>query len=460
MGRGRKLGTAGIVIATAVIGSGAGLAQVTDSNSSPVVKLNLTTSLTADTNKDLDPVSLGTTVTAAEIVSLSILSETRNQVLSFSAEGALQVADEPGGGTSSGFADPSVRLAYARDAANSSVSLSANYRDTDVNRSTIDDDLIPEDLIVDPGTLKTYGADAQFRYGIDAPLGVTISASTNIRDYSNTIDPDLVDSTRDRFGVSASLRFSPVTSATLSTDLDRLDEDGPDNLQRDKTSYSVSLSHELRRALTVTGELGYSQTETTEFGTRTDEDSVFGSLDLRQALPDGAIFGGVSFENRSADPNRVSLKFGREMELRNGALAGSLTLTQTDGSDLKLLGALDYNRELPRGALTLVLSQSITSNSDNNDVEISKLAVGYLHNINSLSRFNLAMDVSRTNEAGNGNVDKRTRANFTASYSRDLTADWDLNLGYKRREYRETGSGDANSDSVFLTLSRGISLGF
>jgi hypothetical protein len=135
-------------------------------------------------------------------------------------------------------------------------------------------------------------------------------------------------------------------------------------------------------------------------------------------------------------------------------------LTQTDSSDLELLGSLDWTQELPQGVISVFFDQSITSNSDNEDTQLSRLSVDYQHQINTVSSFTLAMDLSRTKDAGTGTIDGRTRANFSAIYSHELTQDWNLNMGYERRQYDEVGGDKAESDSVFLTLTRGFSIGF
>lgn len=461
MGRGRQLGTAGIAIATAVAGLSANLVRAQETEPSPLLTLDLVTSLEADNNADLDPVSPGTTVTLAEILTFGVLSETQTQSLSFTASGALEAENRPGDGdTSFGFEDPSVQLSYSREGANAAFGVSAFYRSTDVSDSISTEDLIAEDLIVDRGSLKTYGADIEFQYGIDSPIELTFSAGTSVREYTDTTDPDLIDSTRDEYGVSADIRLSPVTVATLSAEVEMQDESGPGSTDRDETRYSAALSHELRRGLTLTGDLSFSDTEITESGVRSNEDAVLAGAVVRQELVNGAVTGGISFENRSDDPDRLSLNFGREMDLPDGSLAAGLTLVKFDGSDLHVLANLSYTKELPRGALNVALTQSVTSDSDDEDVLLSTLAIGYEQAINSYSSINLTMDVSRSEDASDGPVTGRTRADLTASYSHELTADWDLNVGYRRRQFDETGGDKAESDAVFLTLSRGIAFGF
>jgi hypothetical protein len=391
------------------------------------------------------------------------LSETNSQRLSFSASGSLKAEDDPVTGTSTGFADPSVRLNYSRATSDAAFDVSAFYREADVNNTIFDDLLRPEDLIADPGTLRTYGGDVELSYGLASPLGFTIYAGTTIREYQDTIDPDLSDNTSDRYGASLNFRFSPVTQVGLNADWTEYRDEGIDAFDRTEASYSVSLSHELRNDLRLTGSLGYTDGETTEIGEDPTYDEQFASLGLRQGVANGAYTAGLSFLERSNQSDRVSLDLGREMELPAGALSFGMGLTQTDSSDLELLGSLDWTQELPQGVISVFFDQSITSNSDNEDTLLSRLSVDYQHQINSVSSFTLAMDLSRTKDAGSGRIDTidgRTRANFAAIYSHELTQDWNLNMGYERRQYDEVGGDKAESDSVFLTLTRGFSIGF
>jgi hypothetical protein len=45
-------------------------------------------------------------------------------------------------------------------------------------------------------------------------------------------------------------------------------------------------------------------------------------------------------------------------------------------------------------------------------------------------------------------------ASLGVSYSRSLTRDWGMNLGYRHRIRDEDGAPSANSDSFFLTIRR------
>ena len=459
MGRGRFFGHTAIAIATAALSSAGVSAQTANPNSPVVLDMDLVTSVDINNNRDLDVVSPGTTYSASETLSFGITSQTRVQVLKFSSSAALRFLDTPGDGSSFDFENPNLRLSYSREAADSNINLSASYRVSDVVDAIDGDEPTSEDLTPDTGSLTAYSASLNYQVGVNAPLGFSLNASISDRDYSDPTDPDLFDNSKNSIGVSASLRFSPVTQGILSASRNASSSDNAGSTDKVTTSYGFSVSHELRRALTLDATLGHRSVETTDFGVVSESSGFYGGIDAVQAMPNGSVFGGVNFDSSSSD-DKISLTFGRSMDLPDGSLSASLTASQGDTSGTQFLGSLNYVRDLPTGAVSVGLSQSITSNAADEDVKFSKLGIGYSQELTAASGLNLALDLSRSEDAGGGTVDTKNRADFTASYSRELTPEWDLSLGYKHRRYTVTGSPTASSDSLFLTLSRSLALGF
>ena len=72
----------------------------------------------------------------------------------------------------------------------------------------------------------------------------------------------------------------------------------------------------------------------------------------------------------------------------------------------------------------------------------------------------MALNASRSEDAGAGAAATLNRATVSATYSRELTADWDMLLGYSHRASSGSAVATANADSVFLTLTRNIQFGF
>ncbi|MCB2151821.1 MAG: hypothetical protein KDE06_12190, partial [Rhodobacteraceae bacterium] len=94
---------------------------------------------------------------------------------------------------------------------------------------------------------------------------------------------------------------------------------------------------------------------------------------------------------------------------------------------------------------------------DGDNATDTRAAVGYRHEINSVSRLDLGLEWSLVDRATGGPEDTTEYARISAAYSRDLTADWDLTSGITYRTRSDTTDGDADSTAVFVTLSRNFS---
>lgn len=457
MWRGSKKTKAAIAIATVLVGATEAVAQETESAMSAT--FGFSTNVEVDSNRALDEVSLGTTTSVTEELSFGLSSETRLQILEFNATASLRYARLPDGDTEFVFDRPGFDLGYTRFGADSSFGIAADYRTSDVTDAIDDIDATDDDLTPEEGTITRYGASLTYSFGIDAPFGMTFEASTNRREYSDTTDATLVDSETNRFGVDATLQFSPVTQGTAGVSFTRLIEDETDVRTEDQTSYSFGLSHELRQGLTLSGTLGYRETEVNQAGVSASEDGIFASFDAVQELSNGSVSAGVDFDHDDG-VETVSLSFGRSMELRDGSISGMLTVTQIEDEDPQLLASVDYLKTLPRGEFSVGLSQTLSRNSDDNDVKFSRLDLGYRQAITSVSSIDLSMEVSHLEDAGAGDALTQTRTSISAAYSHELTEDWDLSVGYRYRSFANEGASLAESNSVFMGLSRSLAFGF
>jgi len=457
MGRGRFFGQTAIAIATVALGVSETSAQAVDSGSSLVTTLDLISRFEADSNRFLDTSSPGTTYEATETLRFGLMSETAVQSLDLTVSGALRFQEDPVDGSSFDFNEPTVDLSYTRRVSDSSVSVSANYRLSDVSDAADVDDLDPDDLAVGTGELAVYGASVNLQVGLSAPLGFSFDASWDERSYRDTTDPDLEDISRYSYGASANLRFSPVTRGSLSATRMHSSSDNAEATETEDTIYDFSLTHDLRRALVLTGSLGYAERDSTELGVLTSTNGLTGGINAVQTLKNGTVSAGLDFDN-SDEENEVSVSVERSMALRDGSVTAGLTVTNGEDSGAVFLGTLDYSKSLPNGALSVGLRQSISTDSDDDEVKLSELNLSYSHSINSVSGLGLDLRVSRSEDGGMGSAIETNRADFIASYSHELTPDWDLTAGYRHRRFKEEGTSAATSDALFLTLSRSFDL--
>jgi hypothetical protein len=457
MGRGRKLTNSGLVLAAVAFSTAPSFAQ---NAAIPFTgNLSFVTGLDVDSNKNLDAVSPGTAVTVFEGIFYSMHAETASQIFEFSVGTRLEFENISGVGSNTRFTEPSIKFLYSNTSANSFFSIDGDYWKGDIS-SAYDVDPSNATLIrVDDGTLIRTATNLAFQTGINDPLGFFFDASYDTRGYTGTRDPSLRDSTTYDIGVGATFRFSQVTQGTFS--VGRIDFEEQNNFGRQVVTDDVSfrLSHELGNGLTLNGDLSYEERETSNRLASVTESGVFAGIDFVQDRPNGTVFGGLNYDGtRFFDKTSVSL--GRSLDLPDGNLSASLTLTDTDGFGLEYYWYINYLKQTSSGDFTIDISRRLTTDQNFRDIIFSKVGVGYQRQINSASDLYLSLDLSRKQGELVALVPTEDRATFIAAYSRAVTLEWFMNVGYRHREYTSNRRPDANSDSVFLTMTRDIQFGF
>lgn len=458
MGRGSFFGTTAIAIATVVLSTTGLSAQDAGPTSPKKVTLGLGTRVLLDSNRNLDWQDPGSTFEVAEELSFGIISESGGRSLDFFASTELLYTNEPKG-TSFGFDNPRARLSYFNEAANADINLTARYSFSSVSDSLYFGDSTSDDLSVDEGDVAIYSASLGFRVGTSDPVGFGFDASFFEREYYDTIDPDLSDYSARSLGLSALFTFSPTTNGSFSTIWDASETDNFEQLEKESFAYSFDITHELRRALSLDASIGYRFEDTTEFGFADRTEGIIGSLGAVQQVGNGSVYGDIDYDHSDSE-DVVEMTVGRSYDLDDGFLSASLTLRDGSESGTQLLGSFDYLKELRNGSVNAYLSQDVAENEDDEDVKYSTLGFGYTQGLTQDSDMNLSLQLSRSEDGGRGAVDQHDRADFTASYSRDLTPDWDLSLGYRYRMSDEEGLPQAKSNALFFNLTRNIALGF
>jgi hypothetical protein len=343
-----------------------------------------------------------------------------------------------------------------------------------------DEELDDIDLIDGRGTRQRIRLDSRLRLGLGGPVTTTLRAGLRETRYSGDVNPGLRDSRRLTFGVTTALRLTPVTEATVDLLLERFERDDEAGFRRDTRRLGFGLRHEVTQTLTARANLGFgwvesrddedllrrrrgldaglgfdlalprgtlrfdSQTSVTDTGRRSTA-----SLSHSLPMPNGTLSLSAS-ARRLDDGTRLSFTVGRNMDLRRGPLSASVGLTRSPGGSWGTIGRVNYREALPRGSWRVSLLQGFTLDEEDRETRRTIASAGYTHDINRSSRVTLDAAFSRspTTDA----------ARFRATYSRDVTPDWSLNLGYRYDNRSRTG-GRADSHSVFLTFGRSFDIG-
>jgi hypothetical protein len=420
--------------------------------------------LTADDNRSLGIGAANPETTLDTRLGFSFSSKTYLQSLEFAGQGTLRLSDRSGS-NGSGFQDPNLRLSYARDTGNARLSVGANYRKSDASFfeplllstggiSTID-------FLATTGTVISWGTRAKLETGIDAPIGFILSASIDKREYSDTTDPNVYDTRNEDLNATMRLRPSDRTQIDLSLGYGTEDYGNANRTRRDKRNVSVSLTQELSSLLTLEGQIGYSRIQTDEvilgIPVSQTSDGVFGSVALMTAMPNGSASIRLSTDRDSLGV-RNTLRFGRDMELPHGTLSADVGVSTRPGYGAQVVGSLAYGDKLPDASFSASLERKVTLDADNQDVAYTRLGLKYSRDLNEISSLGVAFDWVRSGDGGAGAITSVDRKTLRATYTRELTADWDVVAGYQYRHLDKSGTGQASSNSVFLTIGRKFAL--
>lgn len=464
MGRGTiRKGTGVVTALTATLWSVSAFSQQQQEGGRELV-FNVGTTLTSGDNRDLNIVDPNAETTLDLNLGFHLITRTRLQTLDFSGNGIYRFFTTPESDTdqNSGFQDPALRLVYGRNTGNSSLDILGYYRDSQVN--------LFEPILLSNGTISSTdvnaitgdvvasGASLALETGINDPVGFVLSAGFDDRNYSDTTDPGVYDSHSTNFGATVRMNPSQITQYDLNLSYSTEDDENDTQTQRQNESLGVGIRHSLSSDVSLYGELGYSANTTDELisgaPVSTDSNGIYALAGASRNLSNGDI--GVSVAtNVDSVGTYNTAHFIRNLELApNNALQADIGVYDRPGNTPQLLADISYENTLAQGAISARFLRTVTLNADDVDVATTSLRLGYSHELNAISNLGLSLNFAQTADGGGGNVDQVKRAGFSATYSYDLTKDWDLIAGYEYRKLNQEGSGTANSNTVFLTLDR------
>ena len=390
----------------------------------------LSQTFSADTNFALEDPSEDTSFRSVTTLGIGYLTETRTERFSLDSDISLRWLRDGDGETDLVASRPSVELSYGREASRSRFEVGAYYREVPISFLRAlevevgDDGEIdvpdPEDFI-GGGDQARYGADVELTFGVDTPIEVTLRTAVDMLDYTDVTDPDLNDTETVTLGASARFEISPVVDATLAlTGVSRSEED--------------AVSTEID-TLTLRGGIDYAASEVLSYS--------FGAYVTDE---EETTTGGTTSDTT------YGVDVGMRMERPTNTFSGTIGLATTGDDDTIVTARVSFDRELPQGAsLTGGLSRSLTFGTGGDDLAVTGATVSYVRPINSVSSTSLGLSYSLTEDLGGTDPDE-SRLTFSAGYSRLITEDLSLSLGYAYR-LRDEGTLNADSHNVSLGLS-------
>jgi hypothetical protein len=378
---------------------------------------------------------------------LNVSSITAQSSFEFGLSGVL----ENGSDAQSGIADPRLTFAYNTGTRNTALSLRGSYREADVNDLFDDPNFIDTGLILGTGTRANTFLRGSWETGLSARFGVGANFTYQDRNFTNTVDPDLFDTTQLVLGLTARFEVSP--SITLVLGYEDTDYEAEDIImtRRDRQSLSLNGTFAVRRDLTMRAGISHDDNVTTTTLGQTTFDGIGYSLGATRELINGTVSADIDSTIDSAG-RQTTLLVGRMMELRTGSLSYSFGLLKTEGDSAQPLANINYVHELPRGQFNVGFSQSGSVDSLDRNIVNTRLSAGFSQAINASSNWNAGVSLIDTNVLG---VDEDTsRFDFDLSYNREVTRDWDMVVGYTHSRSTSDIAADRDSNTIFLRLQR------
>ena len=388
------------------------------------LRFGVAVGLETQSNRTLDTTDPGRTSQAKIDLSFGLLTETRTQRFAFDLGGTLRNLNGPDA-TDNGFVNPSAALSYSRSSADARLSLSASVRETDLsNDGLLFDENISEFVFVEgTATRRSTKLSAELNWRDDAPLGFGVLARLEDNSFRSGVATGIGGSTLNdtrRLTLGASARFDINEATRLDTSLtfSRFEED---TVALDRDTWSLSNELTIERPLGNVG-FGFDVTDT-------------------------------------EDGTRISSNVSRSLEYPLGVISGQIGVTRGVTGETFLSGALNLTRELPRGNLSLGLSRSVSSGTLEDTEQVNtRFSASYRHELSPLASLSFDANWAEAEQTATG-IDT-INASIGATYRRELTEDWNMDVGVRHRFFDDGVAGDARSNEVFLNLRRNFLTSF
>jgi len=286
--------------------------------------------------------------------------------------------------------------------------------------------------------------------GIDMPFGYKIDLSHSELDYHDTTPLSGFNPASTTRG-SLELRTDLSAASQLRFALARTvyDLDDTTDLTRTTDTASLRLDQRIDAITAMNLSIGQSRVEAERnIGTTEQSGATFGfGLSREDQVGRYALdFSHVITESGTRDQISVL----RSMETRMGSFDGMIGLSRGAADTTDVIGSLAYSLEMPRDQLNVSLSRAVRSSDAGDDVVVTRLSGGLSHELSDVNALDFGLSASMTEAA----TQDTTRLDASVAYRHALTPDADLSAGVRMSLAQRTGREDADSERVFLTLSR------
>lgn len=423
------------------------------------IDIGVKTTAKRDDNFALTPGGgAGTTGISDTNLSFGLSSVTQAYTLTVNASGVLRYAHIPGR-TLKGLEDPIFDILYIADSANSRLTLTGHYRRVErlfLNPFQVLREDLANNLITNGGILRDPSYSLKYETGLNDPLGFVLTAKHAEKNFSQVINPRIFDTTTDTATAQANLRFNQVTTGRITAGYTHYTAKDLVLTDRRTIDYAVGITRDLTQTLQLDAQIGHTEVKTDTIGGLARRDGLTGAVTLVQTVANGTVTGSFS-ATTNQNGQRTTLSFGRNLALPNGSLNAMIGTTKGSVGHQSIIGSLAYSLQLASDTFTVNLDRSVGTNNVNQEILDTTFGLSWGHAIDAVSNVNLGLNWAESDDVGPTNAPTIRLTDLTATYSRQMTADWTMTGGMTYRTRTETGKLDAHSTAVFLTLGRNFS---
>lgn len=385
-------------------------------------------------------------------VDVILRTGTRVQTLEFSLSAPFRLND-PDEDRIFTLGDPQGRLLFRRGAKNSAIEAELGYRENDLDREILFDDLANDFVIVDSGRVAQTDARLTYVFGREAKLGGEFGLSWLRRDYSGTTDPDLTDSETRRGNIAFYLEPTPLIRARVLAQASRTDGDNTDS-RTDR--YGTGASLQVDKLTNLDVELARTNIRREESdGTLEETEGLSLRLGLTRSRPLGDW--SLSFASEpGTSGRRENFTIGRSLDLRTYDLSGQIGVTRFQGNYDPIF-QIAYSQPINRlSSFQASLRRASSTDEDGDEALNTDISASYSRQISDVSSIGANIRY-RESQVQSGESDDARSVSFGLDYSRALPNDFSLVAGANIiRSSDDSDDGGENSDEerVYVGISR------
>ncbi|WP_289042508.1 hypothetical protein [uncultured Aliiroseovarius sp.] len=426
--------------------------------------LGVSSTLRFNDNLSLSDPSPGDTTLWDNTVNFGLISDTDVAQFSLDLGATARTASVPGQDTETEIDEPSIRLGYHLESPDTLLDAELRYRRVSLDfedplagiDDLIDAGLEPGDLDPSDGKRARYNAALSFETGRTRPFGFGTVLEYDKTEYWDTTDPGNYDEETTAAEVFARLQFSPVMESRIAVDWEQYDAQDAANTTRETWGVTASLTYEIDPITRTTASIGYTEVDERSLLGSSLEDGVTGGLSVTRDIPTGSVTAALSTDINTTG-RRDTFEVLGDFETPSGFINASLGATRLNQGDVNVIGSLGYSHELTLGTVfTATLDRTYDATDAGVESRSTRASLGLDTELTRSASVGLELDYAEVTDVV---ADTKTAVSgLRATYTHELTPDWDVLAGYEYRKREETGGTDRESNELFLTVTREFSI--